>query len=197
MSGVFSIASHCALQYLPDCTWHVHGGCAHFLLSAMWFSFDLEKNKSFVRELGLEWLASLRSGLALSEESQHLLVERRNIVRLPAANPVPIAHDFAIDPISARVLNVVLNCVVARKCSAPSQASGNKKPRGVANECDRLAAAIHLLHEFLRFFFHSKGISVQRSARQHHCVKFISLSGRKSKVDFHVAGLVVMLHPVN
>src|ERR1700740_2381315 len=130
MSGVFSIASHCALQYLPDCTWHVHGGSAHFLLSAIWFSFDLEiKPKALVRELGLEWLASLRSGLALPEQRQHLFVERRNIVRLPAADPVPTAYYFAIDPVSARVLNVVLDCVVARKCSAPSQTSGNKKPR--------------------------------------------------------------------
>jgi len=30
MSGVFSIASHCALQYLPDFTVQLHGGCAHF-----------------------------------------------------------------------------------------------------------------------------------------------------------------------
>jgi hypothetical protein len=38
-SGVFSIASHCALQYLPR-VWQVHGGCAHFLvLSAAIFIF--------------------------------------------------------------------------------------------------------------------------------------------------------------
>jgi hypothetical protein len=30
MSGVFSIASHCVLQYFPDDTVHEHTGCAHF-----------------------------------------------------------------------------------------------------------------------------------------------------------------------
>jgi hypothetical protein len=35
ISGVFSIASHCVLQYLPDVTVHEQTGCAHFLLSAI------------------------------------------------------------------------------------------------------------------------------------------------------------------
>jgi hypothetical protein len=34
MSGVFSIASHCGLQYFPDFATHVQGGCAHFLPSS-------------------------------------------------------------------------------------------------------------------------------------------------------------------
>jgi hypothetical protein len=29
MSGVFSAARHASLQYFPDVTVHVHGGCAH------------------------------------------------------------------------------------------------------------------------------------------------------------------------
>jgi hypothetical protein len=31
MSGIFSIASHSTLQYLPDVTMHEQTGCAHFL----------------------------------------------------------------------------------------------------------------------------------------------------------------------
>jgi hypothetical protein len=30
MSGVFSIASHSGLQYLPDVAMHEQTGCAHF-----------------------------------------------------------------------------------------------------------------------------------------------------------------------
>jgi hypothetical protein len=30
MSGVFSIASHSALQYVPDVVLHEQTGCAHF-----------------------------------------------------------------------------------------------------------------------------------------------------------------------
>jgi hypothetical protein len=33
MSGVFSIASHWVLQYLPDVVIHEQTGCAHFLAS--------------------------------------------------------------------------------------------------------------------------------------------------------------------
>jgi hypothetical protein len=35
MSGVFSIASHWVLQYLPDVTVQEQTGCAHFLLSEL------------------------------------------------------------------------------------------------------------------------------------------------------------------
>jgi hypothetical protein len=39
MSGVFSIASHWVLQYLPDVVIHEQIGCAHFLASgAIFFS---------------------------------------------------------------------------------------------------------------------------------------------------------------
>jgi hypothetical protein len=35
MSGVFSSASHCALQYFPSLIWQEQFGCAHFLLLAI------------------------------------------------------------------------------------------------------------------------------------------------------------------
>jgi hypothetical protein len=41
MSGVFSIASHCALQYFSDVTLQLHIGCAHFFMSAMFHLADL------------------------------------------------------------------------------------------------------------------------------------------------------------
>lgn len=34
ISGVFSIASHCGLQYFPEVTVQEQTGCAHFLPSA-------------------------------------------------------------------------------------------------------------------------------------------------------------------
>ena len=41
MSGVFSIASHCVLQYFPEVTIQEQTGCAHFLpaVSATLISF--------------------------------------------------------------------------------------------------------------------------------------------------------------
>jgi hypothetical protein len=41
MSGVFSTASHAALQYLPSVTVQLHPGCEHFLSFAM-FVFSLD-----------------------------------------------------------------------------------------------------------------------------------------------------------
>ena len=41
MSGVFSIASHCVLQYLPEDGTHEHTGCAHFLAGSLVISFLL------------------------------------------------------------------------------------------------------------------------------------------------------------
>jgi hypothetical protein len=43
MSGIFSMASHCALQYLPDDVMHEQTGCAHF--SA--FSVSIEFSPGF------------------------------------------------------------------------------------------------------------------------------------------------------
>jgi hypothetical protein len=48
MSGVFSIASHCALQYFSDVL-HVHNGCAHFLVSAMFHLLKLCSRELSVR----------------------------------------------------------------------------------------------------------------------------------------------------
>src|SRR5580704_8624118 len=41
MSGVFSMASHWALQYLPDVVMHEQTGCAHFSAFAVAISFLL------------------------------------------------------------------------------------------------------------------------------------------------------------
>jgi len=45
MSGVFSIASHCALQYFSDVTLQLHIGCAHFFMSAMFTSLICVRNR--------------------------------------------------------------------------------------------------------------------------------------------------------
>jgi hypothetical protein len=41
MSGVFSIAAHSGLQYLPDVTTHEQTGCAHFWPFAVVIAFFL------------------------------------------------------------------------------------------------------------------------------------------------------------
>jgi len=41
MSGVFSMASHWVLQYLPEEVMHEQTGCAHFLTVSLLISFLL------------------------------------------------------------------------------------------------------------------------------------------------------------
>jgi hypothetical protein len=40
MSGVFSIASHCVLQYLPEVVMQEQTGCAHFLAVSLVISIS-------------------------------------------------------------------------------------------------------------------------------------------------------------
>jgi hypothetical protein len=46
MSGVFSIASHCALQYLPEAGTHEQTGCAHFLAGSLVISLLLVSDQN-------------------------------------------------------------------------------------------------------------------------------------------------------
>jgi hypothetical protein len=46
MSGVFAIASHSVLQYFPDVTVQEQTGCAHFLLSAMFYLLRIVTGQS-------------------------------------------------------------------------------------------------------------------------------------------------------
>jgi hypothetical protein len=45
MSGVFSMASHWVLQYLPDFVIHEQTGCAHFSAFAVAISFLLASDR--------------------------------------------------------------------------------------------------------------------------------------------------------
>jgi hypothetical protein len=53
MSGVFSIASHWVLQYLPDVITHVQTGCAHFWGFAVAISFLLASGHHRVIQDGI------------------------------------------------------------------------------------------------------------------------------------------------
>jgi hypothetical protein len=53
MSGVFSIASHWVLQYLPDVVTHEQTGCAHFSAFAVAISFLLASDRQRVIQGGI------------------------------------------------------------------------------------------------------------------------------------------------
>ena len=53
MSGVFSIASHWVLQYLPDVVTHEQTGCAHFSAFVVAMSFLLASDRRRVIQVGI------------------------------------------------------------------------------------------------------------------------------------------------
>jgi hypothetical protein len=53
MSGVFSIASHRVLQYLPDVVTHEQTGCAHFSAFVVAISFLLASDRQRVIQEGI------------------------------------------------------------------------------------------------------------------------------------------------
>jgi hypothetical protein len=65
MSGVFSIASHWALQYLPDVVRHEQTGCAHFTVFSGVISFLL----------AFESRVILQTSIIVSSE-EHFCAER-------------------------------------------------------------------------------------------------------------------------
>jgi len=53
MSGVFSMASHWVLQYLPELVMHEQTGCAHFLSVSLLISFLLVSDHDRVIQDGM------------------------------------------------------------------------------------------------------------------------------------------------
>ncbi len=57
------------------------------------------------------------------EKGKHFAIECGNVTRLTAGDPVLVAHYFAIDPVAARIANVILDGVIAGQGSSAGQSS--------------------------------------------------------------------------
>src|SRR5215467_6234895 len=98
-SGVFSMASHCGLQYFfPSDTLQLQLGCAHFLLSATADSFLLGRSSFRGRRMRLK---------GFGEKLDHGFVEGRNVVGFAAADPVFVANYFLVAPTGPGIAYVV------------------------------------------------------------------------------------------
>ncbi len=67
------------------------------------------------------------------KQLQHRSVECRNIVGLPATDPVFVQDRFLIGPITAGVADVVLNGEVAGEMATLDESGGEEWPGAVAN----------------------------------------------------------------
>jgi hypothetical protein len=72
MSGIFSIDSHCTLQYFPAIAVHEQFGCAHFFVFSIAISLSLDQSV----------LASLAVGVS-SPKRVFRKLERRKHKRIP------------------------------------------------------------------------------------------------------------------
>ena len=82
MSGVFSIASHCVLQYLPEVVMHEQTGCAHFTAfsGAILFSWYESRVRSIVNG----------SSCNSSHRAEPILYRNEHIPRMaPTIEPLP------------------------------------------------------------------------------------------------------------
>ena len=82
-SGVFSMASHWALQYLPDVVTHEQIGCAHFSVFVESICFLLASDHE-----------GMIQGFDINPRGNILLYRKEHIARLVAYAEVAIGRDF-------------------------------------------------------------------------------------------------------
>src|SRR2546427_3257559 len=87
-----------------------------------------------------------------TEKLKHLSIECRDIAGLSATDPIPVAHNFLIHPVSARVANVILDGVKAGQGAALDAISRNQEPWTVTNYRSWVPGLVNAAHKFLGLF---------------------------------------------
>src|SRR5438270_85663 len=98
---------------------------------------------------------------ATGEEADHGPVERGKIAGLPAAYPVLVLDHLAINPLAARVADVILDAVVAGQGPPADQAGRHQLPGSVTDDGERFASVLHGPQERLHLRHHPHGVRVQ------------------------------------
>src|SRR4051812_36593659 len=129
-------------------------------------------------------------GNRLGEQRDHLAIECRDVAGLAARHPIAVAHHFFIDPMRAGLSHIVLNSVIAGEGAIFCQACRDQQPRRVANERDRLARAVELLHELLRFGNNAQKISVHGATGQQHGVELVRTRVSQSHIHLELVALL-------
>src|SRR5437016_6867984 len=84
------------------------------------------------------------------EQLRHFPVERREVVRLAAADPRTVANAFRVLPDRAGVAQVIFQRRPARDDPSLGEPGRDEQPRPVTDHRNWLAGQIDLLHEPLR-----------------------------------------------
>src|SRR6266508_2395917 len=152
------------------------------------------------RRLGVHRLPGLR-GLffvaALGKLLDQLLVERRDVIRLPARHePLVDVHLF-VDPGAARVADVGLERRERRQRPAAHDAGLHERPGRVADCADRLALFEEVAHEVDGVLVLAQVVGIADTAGEDEAVIVarVGLLGRL--VHLERVGLVVVVEPLN
>ena len=124
------------------------------------------------------------------EEVEHGPVEGRQVGGLAAGYPVAVLDDFTIDPVAARVADVVLEGVVAGQRSPAYQPRRHQLPRGVADGGEGFAGVLHGPQKCLHLRCHAHGVGVHGAAREMNRVKLLRAGVPDRAIDLDLHGLV-------
>jgi hypothetical protein len=104
------------------------------------------------------------------EDSEHLAMEGRNVVRLSAGHKLPVDHDFHSAP-------ALVRSVFRPGRSFPSAryASFNEHPGCAADHRNWLPASKKAFHKRHGFWFHTRVNRIHYSSRQQQSVKLVRL----------------------
>jgi hypothetical protein len=125
----------------------------------------------------------LAGGQAAEKEAEHGPVERRDVAGLAAAHPVAVLDHLAINPVAARVPDVVLDGVVAGQPPPEDQAGRHQLPGSVADHGKGLAGALHRPQERLHLRHHPHGVGVQGAAGQEDRVELPGAGAPDRAID--------------
>ena len=92
--------------------------------------------------------------------ADQLTTERRNIIRLPAADQVAVFDHFLIDPVGAGIHQIILECLVAGHGFAIHQPRRNQQPAAMADHRNRITGRGACLDQVLGILVDADGVRI-------------------------------------
>ena len=116
-------------------------------------------------------------------------IERRQIIGLSAGHPIAVLNHFLVDPVAARIADVVLNGMTTGQRPPAHQSRRNQFPWRVTDSSDRLACVLHRLQKGLHFRYHAQFVGVDCSAGKMNGIKFCRADIPDHAIDLDLTAL--------